>query len=548
MNYLKLIVIFFTFLLLNEISFSQPQREWVSQFNSGGSENEIVSDLKTDKEGNIYLCGSVQYTSSLKDALLLKYNSSGVLLWSRTWRGTGVNVNESVGKKILFDSEGFIYVMGTASITTNLLDFLLIKYAPNGDTVWARTFDGMNNNSDEATDITIDQNDNIYITGILYKFSNTDIGVVKYDKYGSLKWYRIFLGINDNYAGSGQILNDSHYIFVVGGSFKDSINFFDITILKYDTMGVPLDTFYYGSKIREGAGLLAFDTKKNLIIGGGENPGLPTRNNIVTMKINQSGEEIWYEIFNNNFDNFKEILYDMKTDNEGNPIVAARSRNTQTNRGEIALIKYDNISGDSIWSRKFNLVPFSTDEPSKFSVDKDNNIYVIGSTDSNFIFNRILILKYNPSGQLQWHLVYHPSVFSVSNGAVILTDTLGNIYACGTATTKQTGDDIVLIKYSTMTEVYQVNTNIPEVYCLYQNYPNPFNSQTEIKFDLIKSGHYKIEVFDMLGRSVAILFNEFKNAGSYIIKFNASDLSSGVYFYKLSSPEVNIIKKFTLVK
>jgi len=88
----------------------------------------------------------------------------------------------------------------------------------------------------------------------------------------------------------------------------------------------------------------------------------------------------------------------------------------------------------------------------------------------------------------------------------------------------------------------------PDKFELYQNYPNPFNTQTEIKFDLIKSGHYKIEAFDMLGRSVDILFNEFKYAGSYKINFNASDLSSGVYFYKLSSPEVNIIKKFTLVK
>ncbi|MBP9096609.1 MAG: T9SS type A sorting domain-containing protein, partial [Ignavibacteria bacterium] len=64
----------------------------------------------------------------------------------------------------------------------------------------------------------------------------------------------------------------------------------------------------------------------------------------------------------------------------------------------------------------------------------------------------------------------------------------------------------------------------------------------------IKSGHYKIEVFDMLGRSVAILFNEFKNAGSYNLNYDASNLSSGIYFYKLNSPELNIIKKFILVK
>jgi len=538
MNNIKLKLIVFVFLILSVNCYSQQQQEWVRQFNSGLNQNDNVTDMKIDDEGNIYLCGSVQFTSSIKDLLLLKYSSSGELLWSRTWRGTGVSLNDNVGKKILFDSKGFIYVMGTASISATYLDFLVIKYNPNGDTVWIRTFDGMNDNVDDATDMVIDKNDNVYLTGLLSRFGTSDNGTIKYDENGNLKWKKKF----SDFSGRS-ILLDSGFLYVGGASN------YDISILKYDTIGNLIDTFYCGTENSDGAQLMVFDSQKNLIVSGIENAGLPTQYNIVTAKISQTGVKSWISVFNNNFDNRPEYLYDLETDSAGNALILVRSRNQQYNRSEICLIKYDNKNGDSIWTRKYNLAPFSNEQPVKMTQDKDNNIYIIETSDSNVIFYRIVIIKYNSSGQLQWHKVYYPALFSNSYGACISADTLGNIYAAGITNYDQTGgDDIVLIKYSTMTNVSETSTALPGKFELYQNYPNPFNSQTEIKFDLIKSGHYKIEVFDMLGRSVAILFNEFKNAGSYNLNYDASNLSSGIYFYKLNSPELNIIKKFILVK
>ena len=532
--YLTIFLIF----VISHSSYSQQTQEWVRLFNSGLNQNDKVTDMKIDNSGNIYMCGSVEYTSSLKDVLLLKYNSSGELLWSRTWRGTGVNSNESSASKILFDSEGFIYVMGTASIATNYLDFLVIKYDPNGDTVWVRTFDGMNENVDVATDIVIDNNDNIYLTGLLSRFGTSDNGTIKYDKNGSLKWSKKF----SNFSGRS-ILHDSSFLYVGGASN------YNISILKYDTSGNSIDTFYCGTENSDGAQLMVFDSQKNLIVSGLENAGLPTQLNIVTAKISQTGVKSWINVFNNNFDERPEYLYDLKTDTGGNIVILVRSRNQQYNRSDICLIKYDNNKGDSIWTRKYNLVPYSNEQPAKMSIDKDNNIYIIETSDSNVFFYRIVIIKYNSLGQLQWHKVYYPTLFSNSYGACVSTDTLGNIYASGISNYDQTGgDDIVLIKYSVMTGVSEINTSLPEKFELYQNYPNPFNSQTEIKFDLIKSGQYKIEVFNVLGKSVDIIFNGFKNAGSYNLNYNASNLSSGLYFYSLNSSDINIIKKFILVK
>lgn len=89
---------------------------------------------------------------------------------------------------------------------------------------------------------------------------------------------------------------------------------------------------------------------------------------------------------------------------------------------------------------------------------------------------------------------------------------------------------------------------VPGVYSLAQNYPNPFNPTTNIKFGLPVSGNVKLVVFDILGREVATLVNEFKSAGEYVADFDASAFSSGVYFYRLESGSFVETKRMLLVK
>lgn len=87
-------------------------------------------------------------------------------------------------------------------------------------------------------------------------------------------------------------------------------------------------------------------------------------------------------------------------------------------------------------------------------------------------------------------------------------------------------------------------------FALEQNYPNPFNPATKIKFSLPADEFVKIEVFDILGNQVATLINDFKQAGTYETDFNASEfnLTSGVYFYKMSAGKFISSRKFLLIK
>ena len=90
--------------------------------------------------------------------------------------------------------------------------------------------------------------------------------------------------------------------------------------------------------------------------------------------------------------------------------------------------------------------------------------------------------------------------------------------------------------------------NIPEEYKLVQNYPNPFNPTTTIRFTILVPGFTSLKVYDILGRELETLVNEDLSSGNYEIIFDASSLSSGVYFYKLTSGEFTESKKMILVK
>ena len=85
-------------------------------------------------------------------------------------------------------------------------------------------------------------------------------------------------------------------------------------------------------------------------------------------------------------------------------------------------------------------------------------------------------------------------------------------------------------------------------YQLMQNYPNPFNPSTVIRYGLPRDGFVTLKVYDILGRKVATLVNEYEAAGSYNVTFNASNLASGIYIYQLKSGDFVANKKLILMK
>jgi hypothetical protein len=106
-------------------------------------------------------------------------------------------------------------------------------------------------------------------------------------------------------------------------------------------------------------------------------------------------------------------------------------------------------------------------------------------------------------------------------------------------------DDVTVFGTVSIT---QIGTNIPDKFALGQNYPNPFNPVTKIKFDIAKNSNVKLTVFNSLGQVVKDIYNGHKPAGYYEAEFDASNLSSGTYYYRLETDNFVETKKMMVIK
>lgn len=93
-----------------------------------------------------------------------------------------------------------------------------------------------------------------------------------------------------------------------------------------------------------------------------------------------------------------------------------------------------------------------------------------------------------------------------------------------------------------------INSFAPKTFSLLQNFPNPFNPSTTIRYQLPANCFATLRVYDVLGREIKTLINEKQIAGDHSVTFNASNLPSGVYFYRLTSPGINQVKKMLVTK
>ncbi len=135
-----------------------------------------------------------------------------------------------------------------------------------------------------------------------------------------------------------------------------------------------------------------------------------------------------------------------------------------------------------------------------------------------------------------------------SNGSLSVAFWNGYIYRLGGGGWGPTISTVEACDISGVTGVSGGGDIIPKEFALYQNYPNPFNPATTIEFDLPERSNVKLVVYDVLGREVEKLVDEELDAGRYKVNFNASNLPSGVYFYRIVSGKFVDTKKMMYLK
>jgi hypothetical protein len=160
------------------------------------------------------------------------------------------------------------------------------------------------------------------------------------------------------------------------------------------------------------------------------------------------------------------------------------------------------------------------------------------------ISNLLIEICYDNTSYTSYSPVYATSTASKTWG--YYTDNSTGCTMTGGAT--QSIRPNISLVMAGITNVQNISGNIPNKYALSQNYPNPFNPVSRINFDIPKQGLVMMKVYDILGREVKTLVNEIKSPGRYSVDFNGTELSSGVYFYKLECNGFTDIKRMVLIK
>jgi hypothetical protein len=112
------------------------------------------------------------------------------------------------------------------------------------------------------------------------------------------------------------------------------------------------------------------------------------------------------------------------------------------------------------------------------------------------------------------------------------------------------GEDGVILKCKFQNPISFTESilNSPEDFILYQNHPNPFNPSTNIKYSIPADGVVTLKVYDLLGKEISTLVNDYQQAGTFDVVFDGSNLASGVYYYQLITGELSATKKLMLTK
>lgn len=191
-----------------------------------------------------------------------------------------------------------------------------------------------------------------------------------------------------------------------------------------------------------------------------------------------------------------------------------------------------------------------TDLGTQYPYLQSSGVDILLKVGTGFLHHKYAIVDAEPYGGTAWVVTGSHNWSSAAetrndeNTLIIKDNRIGNLYIQEFAAryTEAGGTDPVRVS------VNEDGNGIPDDFNLSQNYPNPFNPTTTIAFSLPIANLVTFKVYNILGQEVATLVNEEMKAGNYTVNFNATQLASGVYFYKLTAGSFNSVKKMSVLK
>ena len=312
--------------------------QWNRGYGEGLGTTYIGNSITADGSGNVYVTGSGRF-----DYVTIKYNSNGDSLWVRRYSGPG-NYDDG-SNSLAIDGSGNVYVTGESvgADPNDGYDYTTIKYNSNGDSLWVRRYDG--SNTDKATSLAVDGSGNIYVTGYSGSTGSVpvDYATIKYNSNGDTLWVRRYNGLENQYDEAFSLAVDNlGNVYVTGYSGLSNGTSWDYATIKYNSNGDSLWVQRYNGPGNQNdiAGSLAVDGFGNVYVTG-YSTGNGTGYDYATIKYNSNGDSLWVKRYNGSGTN-DDYAVSLAVDGSGNVYVTGSSGRNGTS-SDYATIKYSSV-------------------------------------------------------------------------------------------------------------------------------------------------------------------------------------------------------------
>lgn len=322
------------------------------------------SDLALDSENNIYITGYTSGGSTSIDVVLLKYNSSGSLVWNRTWI-TGFS---DEGLDVAVDSDDNVYVSGV--ITRPYKVMILLKYNSSGDLQWDRVFEPGTVGSAVATDSA----NNVYIGGR----SDYELSLRKFNSSGDSQWIIHYGDSEVSYSCFGVTVDSQDNICITGREDTDFTT--NVFVAKHNSSGTQLWNQTWGNSQSDIGYEISVDSSGSMYVTG------RTSDNSLLLRYNSSGSLLWNRTFES------VIAYDIAIDSSDNAFIVGDPYYSYQ-EDVFTILKYS-PSGDLLLHCTWGV----TGEEIGYGIilDSMNNIYLTGVYDRASAQGDIVLVKFDP--------------------------------------------------------------------------------------------------------------------------------------------------------
>jgi hypothetical protein len=530
----------------------------------GGSSTDYGYSVRETSDGGYIVTG---YTDSFgvgyEDAYLVKTDANGDTLWTRTY---GWSTGKERAHCVQPTSDGGYIIVGyTYSYETYQYDFYLVKTDANGDTLWTRTYGGSGTEKAESVQQTTDGS--YIVAGYTSSFGAglVDAWLVKVGANGNFLWAQSYGGSNWDYVYSVQQTSDGGYILA---GYEDSFGAGskDVWSIKTDDYGDTLWTRTYGGSGDDRAYSSQQTTDGGYTIAGCTNSFGAGGFDVWLIKTDANGDTSWTRTYGGSATDRAECV---QQTSDGGYVVAGATQSFGAGSYDLWLVR---VAGEQLPAVTIEIVP---DDP-PVTVPQGGSFGFTGTLTNNTEdpqitdawtmavgplegvygpFKEFYDFPLDPGETHSAHFYqrvpnlaplgfYDYIAYCGDYPATVMDSSFFQIEVIAGPLTKAGESGWVLTGSFLEGDL----ADIPFAFALLGNYPNPFNATTVIAYELPRRADVRLEVYNISGQKVATLVDGEQQAGYRSITWNASEVSSGVYFYKLTAGDFSEIKTMTLLR